>query len=85
VRPHNESIFKTKLPLKFEDYYKHPADRYPDAAPYTNEYFIKIMKDEFKVDVSNPAVAMQDSSSKIQDALIKSWDYFKEKSLELED
>ncbi len=79
TRPFNESIFKTKLPKKYKDF--GGVGSYPQA-PYTNEYFIKTMKEKFKVDVNMAAKA---TDTKLHDALVEAWDYFKEQAKELSD
>lgn len=79
TRPYNESIFKTKLPNKLKDFHK--VGSYPQA-PYTNEYFVKTMKDKFKVDVANPAAVKADNM-KTHDALLEAWEYFKEEAKQL--
>lgn len=77
TRPYNESIFKTTLPNKFEDFGKLAG--YPNA-PHTNTYFISEMKSNFGVDVSRLA-----ATEKFEKALTEAWDYFKEKAKELPD
>ncbi len=74
TRPYNESIFKTSLPTKLKDFGELGA--YPQA-PYTNQYFISEMKKIFGVDVAKV------NDTKMHEALVKAWDYFKEKSNEL--
>lgn len=74
TRPYNESIFKTFLPHKLEDFGKLAG--YPQA-PYTNAYFISEMKSVLGVDVSK--------GIKDETPLLEAWDYFKEKSEELKE
>ena len=77
TRPYNESIFKTELPTKFKDFGKLAG--YPQA-PYTNAYFVSEMKSVFGLDV---AKTMTSTDKKVEETLLKAWDYFKEKSKEL--
>ena len=79
TRPYNESIFKTTLPHKLKDFGS--VGRYP-TAPFTNEYFVKTMKNQFGVDVKN---SVDFNNKKVRDALTDSWDYFKEESKELDE
>ncbi len=74
TRPYNESIFKTELPHKLEEFGKLAG--YPKA-PYTNKYFVDEMKSKFGVDVMSPITA---DNKKAHDALMEAWDYFKEES-----
>jgi hypothetical protein len=56
---------------------------YPQA-PYTNKYYVDEMKKVFGVDVSR----IQYNSTlepKTEEAFLKAWDYFKEKSKELDE
>jgi hypothetical protein len=76
TRPYNESIFKTELPNKLSDFGKLAG--YPQA-PYTNAYFVSEMKSVFGIDISK-GIPFE---PKVEEALIKAWDYFKEKSKEL--
>lgn len=78
TRPYNESVFKTKLPHKFKDLGKTSKSGYPNA-PYTNEYFVSEMKKKFDV------INLTTPDKKLEDILVKAWDYFKEKSIALED
>lgn len=78
TRPYNESIFKTALPNKLADFGKLAG--YPNA-PYTNAYFITEMKKTFGVDFNASAAHAPDK--KLDEALVKAWDYFKEKASEL--
>lgn len=76
TRPYNESIFKTELPTRFQDFGKLAG--YPQA-PYTNAYFVSEMKNAFGLDVSRGCTPQMD------DVLVKAWDHFKEKSKDLSD
>jgi len=78
TRPYNESIFKTLVPTAFSDFGKLAG--YPQA-DYTNAYFVSEMKKNFGVDVSNGIPA----EAKFEKALVEAWDYFKEKSAELDE
>ncbi len=77
VRPYCESIYKTSLPKKFEEFHTLPATGYPPIFPFTNEYFFKTMKEKFGVDITKP-------DQKVHDALVEAWDFFKEESKELD-
>lgn len=79
TRPYNESIFKTLVPDSFEQFGKH-VNGYPQAN-YTNTYFVNTMKKEFGIDVAGGIP----SEPKYEKALVLAWDYFKEKSAELDD
>jgi hypothetical protein len=80
TRPYNESIFKTFLPTKFEDFGKLAG--YPQA-PYTPDYFVAEMKNKFKIDVPpHGQIVLDDNNEK---ALVEAWDYFKEQAKELGD
>lgn len=74
TRCFNESIFKTRLPDKFEDFKKHIRG-YPQA-PHNNKYFLRIMKEKFGVDATKP-------EQKTYDALIEAWGFFAEESKKL--
>jgi hypothetical protein len=78
TRPYNESIFKTSLPNKLEDFGKLAG--YPQA-PFTNTYFVTEMKNNFGMDVSH-GVKLDDE--KVEKTLIEAWGYFKEKAKELD-
>ena len=73
-RTYNESIFKRRLPDKFEDFKKHVSG-YPQA-PHNNKYFLRIMKENFGVDATKP-------EEKTYQALVLAWDFFKSESLKL--
>lgn len=84
TRPYNESIFKTSLPTKFADFGTLPTTGYPPAFNFDATYFNTTMKDVFKVDVSNFRTTLKLTPE--QDAaLVKAWDYFKEKAAELDE
>lgn len=71
TRPYCEHIFKTYLPHKFKEFGK--LGGYPNA-PYDNTYFITIMKDKFGIDINKP---IANNNKEAHDALVKSWDFFK--------
>jgi hypothetical protein len=77
TRPYNESIFKTTLPTKFKDFGSLAG--YPQA-PYTNEYFLKEMKDKFGMDATKISNL---TDAGVEKTLVQAWDYFKEQSREL--
>lgn len=77
TRPYNESIFKTSLPHKLEDFGK--VGSYPQATQ-SPAYFLETMKEKFGV--NNPASYCTDK--KVEKALVEAWDYFKEKAEELD-
>ena len=79
TRPYNESIFKTSLPNKLKDFAK--VGSYPQA-PQTINYFTKEMKDKFGVTISG---IIDPKDKKIEGALVKAWDYFKEEAEKLEE
>lgn len=84
TRPYNESIFKTSLPVKFEDFRGLPTDGYPNVNPtFDSTYFVTTMKEKFGVDVPLPFYAGYKILKPIEDALVKAWDYFKEQAKEL--
>jgi hypothetical protein len=73
TRPYNESIFKTELPHQLKDFGSLAG--YPQA-PYAPDYFTSTMKEKFKVDTSK-------QDSKLHDALVEAWDFFKEEAKKL--
>lgn len=75
TRPYNESIFKEKLPHKLEEFGK--LGGYPQA-PHNTNYFHQEMKKVFNVDTAKGI------TDKMEPALVEAWDYFKEKSKELD-
>lgn len=79
TRPFNESIFKTSLPKKFEDFGK--VGGYPQA-PHTTDYFVREMKKVFGIAIAN---RINPKDKKAESALVKAWDYFKEQAKELGD
>jgi len=79
TRPYNESIFKTSLPHKLKDFGKLAG--YPQA-PYAMSYFIDEMKKTFGIDISG---GIKVDDKKTEEALVKAWDYFKEKAKELDE
>lgn len=83
TRPYNESIFKTKLPHKLEEFGK--LGSYPNA-PYTNEYFINTMKEKFGLTTENPNnTTPWLNDEKSVKTLVEAWDFFKEEAKELDD
>lgn len=76
TRPYNESIFKTSVPHKLDDFKK--LSGYPQA-PHTNAYFVAEMKNVFGIDLSHGVPV----EAKFEKALVEAWDYFREKSEEL--
>ena len=77
TRPYNESIFKTSLPHKLNQFGS--VGSYPQANQ-TNEYFVSEMKKTFGVDVT---AATKAGDMKVHDALVEAWGFFKEKSCEI--
>lgn len=84
TRPYNESIFKTALPTKYADFKDLPTTGYPPAFKFTNEYFVTTMKEVFEIDVASVATKLAIDSG-IETALVKSWEYFKEMSKQLDE
>lgn len=82
TRPYNESIFKTALPHKLSEFGTMPVKSYPQA-PYTNAYFVSEMKSVFGIDVAPTGIPATSMTDKMEEALVKAWDYFKEKAKEL--
>lgn len=84
TRPFNESIFKTSLPKKLKDF--GGLAGYPQA-PHSDQYFVETMKNKFGVDVRNlnNLAAKVKPDPKIHDALVESWDYFKQEAAPLEE
>ena len=73
-RTYCESIFKRRLPDKWEDFGKH-VQGYPQA-PHDNKYFLRIMKENFGVDATK-------QEQKTYESLVIAWDFFKGESLKL--
>ncbi len=76
VRPHAEHIFHTSLPNKFAKFSKLPG--YPQATQ-DRKYFLDAMRKQFGIDMSS----VRSVDKKINDILVESWEYFKEKGKEL--
>lgn len=76
TRPYNESIFKTSLPHKLKDFGSLAG--YPQA-PFTPSYLMSEMKGKFGID------NVHKGDKCVHDALVKSWDHFKEEAKKLEE
>lgn len=79
TRPYNESIFKTSLPTKFNDFRKLAG--YPQAE-YNPNYFINTTKEKFGM---NQIPNVNNVDEKSHDILLKAWDFFAEESKKMGD
>lgn len=84
TRPYNESIFKTSLPCKFSEFSNLSKTGYPPSFVFDNNYFVNTMKEVFQVDVSRLHIRLEIEPD-VENALVNSWEYFKEMSKQLED
>lgn len=78
TRPYNESIFKTSLPHKLDEF--KTLAGYPQAGQ-SETYFLNEMLTKFKINQTSMKVA----DTQVENALVEAWDYFKKESEKLSD